>query len=154
MTQLASLCEKYLLQDPPSLSRLVLADKYGLNKLSKVCMEFAKKTPVTTLKKEEMYNQVDPASKVEILEHHISDLDCGVIQYFMTARALSSSREMLESHKERFKQIYALANGNSDVFVQCRDGEGIHRQGEGYHCYYCKAYLLQRIKQQVPADQR
>ena len=71
MKQLASLCEKFLLQEPPSLSQLVLADKYGLGKLRQVCIEHVKKTNLDTLKKEMMYEQIDPVSKVEILEHHI-----------------------------------------------------------------------------------
>ena len=113
MTQLMSLCEKFLLQDPPSLSRLVLADKYGLNKLSKVCMEFAKKTPVTTLQKEEMYNQVDPASKVEILEQHIKELVCKEKQLSEGLKSLSFENEQYKKNTETHK-----TRGIPDVFYQ------------------------------------
>ena len=77
MTHLMSLCEKFLLHDPEvaSLSWLVLADKYGLNKLRAVCMEYAKQQDLDTLRAEETYEQIDPISKVEILEHYIDCLN-------------------------------------------------------------------------------
>ena len=77
MTHLMSLCEKFLLHDPEvgSLSRQVLADRYGLNKLRAVCMEYAKEQDLNTLKGDETYDQIDPISKVEILEHYIDRLN-------------------------------------------------------------------------------
>ena len=77
MTQLMSLCEKFLLHDPQvaSLSQLVLADRYGLRKLRAVCIEYAKEQDLNTLRGDETYDQIDPISKVEILEHYIDRLN-------------------------------------------------------------------------------
>ena len=146
MTQVMSLCEKYLLRDPPSLSRLVLADKYGLTKLSKVCMEFAKKTNLDTLKKEKTYEQIEPVLKVEILEHHID---------ILTDDNKSLKREV-ETHKPKseerlkcLKEIQALAQGQSGECREClprKEELGIHRIGEKERCVNCKKYFLDSIK--------
>ena len=93
MTQVMCLYEMFLLQDPPSLSRLVLADKYGLTKLSKVCIEHVKKQNMEALEKEKMYNQIDSASKVEILDYNVGRLLFNEGQSAQRIKTLSASYE-------------------------------------------------------------
>ena len=149
MTQVMSLCEKYLLRDPPSLSRLVLANKYSLNKLSKVCMEFAKETNPGALKQETMYDQIDPVLKVEILEHHIDSLNTEV-------KILKPSNQFYSAKSEArllcLREIRALAMG--DTFGRkgahyCRyekESLSAHELGQGENCVNCLQFRLDGIK--------
>ena len=74
MTHILQLCDQNLLMQPPSIGRLILADKYGLTELREVCLEYAKSTLLETVKQDVLYNQVESATKVEILDHNLGTL--------------------------------------------------------------------------------
>ena len=71
MTHILQLCDKNLLKQPPSIGRLVLAETYHLTELWEVYLKYAKSTPLETVKHHELYDQVDSATKVEILDHNL-----------------------------------------------------------------------------------
>ena len=71
MIHITEHCDENLLIQPPSIDRLILADKYSLTQLREVCLEYAKSTPWETVKRDELYVQVESATKVEILEHKL-----------------------------------------------------------------------------------
>ena len=143
-----SLCEKYLLQDPPSLSRLVLADKYGLTKLSKVCVEFAKVTNPGALKQEMMYDQIDLVVKVEILEHHIDVLNKNKKTLDILQPSYENIKAKSEARLKCLKEILDLAQGKSGECREClprKEEFGIHCIGEKDRCVDCKEFLMKKI---------
>ena len=71
MTNITEHCEKYLVRLPPSIGRLVLADKYSLNELRKECLEYARTKSLQELEKDVMYDLVEPATKVIILTNEV-----------------------------------------------------------------------------------
>ena len=71
MTHITEHCEKYLLQRPPSIGRLILADKYSMNQLRKLCLQYAMTKSLQELEKDVMYELVEPATKVIILTNEV-----------------------------------------------------------------------------------
>ena len=71
MTHITEQCEKYLLRLPPSIGRLVLADKYSMNQLQKMCLEYTMTKSLQVLEKDEMYDLVEPTTKVIILTNEV-----------------------------------------------------------------------------------
>ena len=71
MTHITEHCEKYLLQRPPSIGRLVLADKYSMNQIQKMCLEYTMTKSLQELEKDEMYDLVEPTTKVIILTNEV-----------------------------------------------------------------------------------
>ena len=74
MTHITEHCEKKLLKQPRSIGALIFAEKYRLTELREVCLEYAKSTPLETVKRDELYDQIESGTKVEILEHNLGTL--------------------------------------------------------------------------------
>ena len=74
MTHITEHCEENLLKQPRSIGALIFADKYRLTELREVCLEYAKSTLLETVKRDELYNQVESGTKVEILDHNLGTL--------------------------------------------------------------------------------
>ena len=71
MNVLLGRCESFLLRQPPSVKLLVLSDLYQLPHLRSACVQYAKDTSLSRLRKEEEFDQVEPATLNEILTNKV-----------------------------------------------------------------------------------
>ena len=104
MTHITEHCEKNLLKQPLSIGRLIFADKYSLTELREVCLEYAKSTPLETVKRDELYDQVESGIKVEILEHNLRKMPKQVFQQ-IEQLAISSQNEICGICYRRAKSL-------------------------------------------------
>ena len=135
MTHITKHCEKYLLLLSPSIGRLVLAEKYGLTELRKVCLKFAMTKPLVELEQDEMYELVEPATKVKILNTEV--------------RKQAERLKVLEDGMGRIK---ATTSGKEWYSGNCECKQ--HRRGsQMFGCHHCDRFLLQdvyNICQKIP----
>ena len=131
MTHILQLCDKNLLKQPLSIGRLVLADKYNLTELREVCLEYAKSTPLETVKRDELYDQVESGIKVEILEHNLRK---------MAKEAGDAARDA----NKAFQQIQKLAESSV-----CQLNHSLYQYPYNYPSCRCPASnnALRQIKQ-------
>ena len=127
MTHITKHCEKYLLLLSPSFGRLVLAEKYGLTELRKVCLKFAMTKPLVELEQNEMYELVEPATKVTILNTEV--------------RKQAERLKVLEDGMGRIK---ATTSGKGDFGGNFRCREHVFGS-RMFGCHHCDRFLLQGV---------
>ena len=127
MTHITENCEKYLLHLSPSIGRLVLADKYSLSELRKVCLEYAMTKPFQELEQNEMYELVEPTTRVTILTAEV--------------KKQKEQLKFLDNHMERIK---TTTSGKGWYPGNCESGQ--HRRGSQIKgCHHCDKYLLEVV---------
>ena len=105
MTHILQLCEKNLLIQPPSIGRLVLADKHRLTDLCKVCLAFAENSPLETVQHDMLYYRIEPATKVEILEFNLIKMAIdaeNANKRFQSIQQLAESSVCKLNHNNRY----------------------------------------------------
>ena len=127
MTRVTERCQRYLLSQPPSVKSLVLAETYNLGTLLKTCIQFAKKTPITTLQYQADFDRIDPSTLVNILTYKV---------------------DRLESPMLAIRAVTGQKNPNQSKWCpgsDSRDVQDRHDLGARKGCLHCNSYNFEQI---------
>ena len=135
MRVLLGRCESYLLSCPPSMRSLVLSDQYSLPALRSACIQYAKDTPISALRREAQFNEVVPATLIDILTYKV-DRD----EHYLPKQA--RFRPVMGKISAKLNNVIASLN-------MCCYSNGIkytqHNEGENEDCPFCTKLNLSTI---------
>ena len=126
MRQITLRCESYLLTQPPSIKSLVLSDLYAMRILRRVCIQYAKDTPISELKKQPEFGMIHPPSLNEILLNKVEKFE----------PQMEQCRSLMQDIRIRLDQ-------EQPSTAPCTGTIGNHLIGAAKACFECKAYNLE-----------
>ncbi len=127
MVKLTERCERYLLSQPPSVKSLMLAETYNLVKLMRICVQYAKTTPLSQLQIQPEFDQVNPATMVEILVYKV---------------------EKLETPMNLIRAVTVYTKPNTSKWCTSADSRDVnnrHDLGAKKGCIHCNSYNFEQI---------
>ena len=160
-------CESYLLSCPPSIQSLVLSDQYSLPTLRSACIKYAKETPISELRQKAQYNEVVPATLIDILTYKVDRDEANLpkrAQFRPLMGKISAKLNSVKPSHEvcsgRFEKHYL---GSMPGCTECKKEkrpEGRyyctnppmvkkHCEGEEDNCPSCKSFRLSIIREAV-----